>query len=221
MSSGASRGILESGLAELAIHLPNSAIEQLMCYLGELLRWNKKINLTALNTEEAILIKHFLDSLTALPYLQRKPGVHWIDVGTGGGFPGLVLKIAAPEICLTLLEPLGKKVTFLHHMIGLLGMNSVSVIPERIEHLAGSEWDRQYDLMMTRAFSPEILLQEGRDLVQGGGEIVLFQGHASHDSWVSRLGRYPNLYLKKIIALHLPFSEVERTLIVIGVKVSE
>jgi len=207
--------LLETGIAQLGIKLPENGIEQLMCYLTELLRWNKKINLTSLDSAQDIIIKHFIDSLTSLPFLETSPGAKWMDVGTGGGFPGLVLKIAVPEIELTLVEPSGKKVTFLHHLIGLFGMRNVSVINERIESFPCSEKKGRYDLVMTRALSPDLLLENAPDLVCEEGKIVIFQGYANRASWEERINKYAGLRLEKIRPVHLPFSKAERTLIFI------
>ncbi len=213
-----SRKLLETGVSQLGIRLPEGGIDHLMRYLVELLRWNKKINLTSLRTAEDIVVKHFMDSLTALPFLKPGSDSKWMDVGTGGGFPGLVLKIAAPEISMTLVEPSGKKVTFLHHLTGLLGIRDVSVIHGRIENLVGPEWEGSHDLVMTRALSTELILEKGRSLVREGGEILFFQGHASHALWEQRIAKYAGLRLEKIEPVHLPFSEAGRALVFIQKK---
>lgn len=207
------RELLEIGVSQLGIRLPEGGIDHLIRYLAELMRWNKKINLTALHAMEDIVVKHFIDSLTALPFLKTTQDARWMDVGTGGGFPGLVLKIALPEIALTLIEPSGKKTTFLHHLIGLFGMRYVSVIQERIENLDGSQWKLSHDLVMTRALSPDLLLEKGQALVRKGGEILIFQGHADRILWKKRIAKYPGLHLKKIAPVSLPLSEAERRLV--------
>ncbi len=214
----AAQSLLEKGLEQLGLRLPEDRLDQLMRYLDELIRWNKKINLTALLSREDIIIKHFVDSLTALPYLETKLGAKWIDIGTGGGFPGLVLKIAAPEIDLTLVEPSGKKVSFLHHLIGLFGMRYVSVAQNRLESLVGLQWEGNYDLVMTRALSPDLLLKQGRSLMRRGGEMLIFQGQADDIKWEERIAKYDGLGLKKIERLRLPCSEAKRALIFIRSK---
>src|SRR5581483_1522907 len=100
----------------------------------ELIRWNRRVNLTAIREEREIVVKHFLDSLFPLTLLNPSEGARWIDIGSGAGFPGLVLKIARPHLEMTLVESAQRKATFLHHIIGTLGLTGVSVIHDRLEH---------------------------------------------------------------------------------------
>src|SRR2546427_823194 len=132
---------MEGGL-QLGVPMTPHTVARLVLYLQELVRWNAKVNLTGLAEEADIIPKHFLDSLAACKVLkvgpgliQPGPGRRVLDVGTGAGFPGLVLKLYDPELAVTLLEPSQKKAAFLHHMIGLLGVTGVSVVIVRIQDL--------------------------------------------------------------------------------------
>lgn len=178
-----------------------------------MIRWNEKVNLTGLREAREITIKHFLDSLTPLAFLRPAGGERWIDVGTGAGFPGLVLKIACPDLEMILIEATGKKVTFLHHLIGLLRLKGVAVVHDRLERLRGPEWQERGDLVVTRALAPAFVMEEGRALVQKGGRMLFFQGPPDASRWEQALKGYPELVLEKICPVALPFTEESRSLV--------
>lgn len=124
---------LASGLESFGMTLPPESVERLQLYFNELLKWSKKVNLIAKDTNpEQILESHFIDSLTLLP-LMTGNSVHLLDIGTGAGFPGLVCKAARPEIAVTLVEPRLKRVSFLGHIARTLGLSGVSILTCRIE----------------------------------------------------------------------------------------
>ncbi|MCG3114342.1 MAG: 16S rRNA (guanine(527)-N(7))-methyltransferase RsmG [Candidatus Manganitrophus sp. SA1] len=175
------------------------------------------MNLTGLRSDREILIKHFLDSLTPLTLLQPIKGERWIDVGTGAGFPGLVLKIVHPELEMTLLEATGKKAAFLHHFIGLLRLEGVSILQDRLEHLRGPMWEERYDLMLTRAVSPAVILQNGVGLVRSEGRILFFQGPPDASRWEKALKGNRRLALEGIHPVALPFTDEPRSLVLLKV----
>lgn len=158
-----------------------------------------------------------MDSLTPLTLLQPRKGERWIDVGTGAGFPGLVLKIARPELEMTLLEATGKKAAFLHHFIGLLRLEGVSVIHDRLEHLRGPAWEERFDLLLTRAVSPGVILRSGVGLVRRGGKILFFQGPPDAPRWEEELKGEARLILEKVHPVALPFTEEARSLVLLKV----
>jgi 16S rRNA (guanine527-N7)-methyltransferase len=125
--------LLRKGLTSLEIDLDAEAVDRLYLYFVELKKWSRKVNLIAKSTaDEQIIENHFLDSLTLLPLLQGDK-VHLLDVGTGAGFPGLVLKAVNPDMQLTLVEPRLKRVSFLKHIVRTLGLSGVEVLDCRIE----------------------------------------------------------------------------------------
>jgi len=209
---------LISGVEQLGLKLTSIQIDQMMCYLSELIRWNQKINLTAITQEREIVTKHFLDSLSPLTLLQPDKGEHWIDVGSGAGFPALVLKIALPDLSITLMEPVQKKAAFLHHLIGRLGMRYVSVINARIESADAEKRLEGYDLLLTRALSPALVLEKGLSLVRAGGRILFFQGRPDARAWENRLSAYPSLRLERLVPIRLPFCPDARTLVLLRVN---
>lgn len=127
-------------------------IEQLAVYRSELERWNTHINLTALRDDAEIIHKHFLDSVSVLEHCAIEDGHTVIDIGTGAGFPGIVLKIYIPNVHLTLVEASQKKVAFLKYLISQLGLDSsIQVLAERAEIYAESDvFVNTYDWVLTR-----------------------------------------------------------------------
>ena len=123
-------------------------------YRTELLRWNERINLTAITDDDEITHKHFLDSLSILKHISLKTGDSVVDVGTGAGFPGIVLKIYVPDVRLTLVESSKKKTSFLKFLVSQLDLHrrgTVEVLAERAEVCSQQqEHIRAYDWVFTR-----------------------------------------------------------------------
>ena len=148
-------------------------MEQLAQYKNNVLLWNEKINLTAITNEPDFTIKHFIDSLTVLPWIPQN--AHVIDVGTGAGFPGLPVKIARPDITLILLDSLRKRIFFLQETVQLLGLKEVSCIHTRAE-----DWQKegyQYDICTARAVARlDVLVRYTLPLVKPGGLLLAMKG---------------------------------------------
>ena len=201
---------MEGGL-RLGVPLSPHTVARLVLYLQELTRWNARVNLTGHATQADIISKDFLDSLAAFtlikpdPELIRPgPGLRVLDVGTGAGFPGLVLKLQDPDLAVTLLEPSQKKAAFLHHIIGLLGISGVSVLIARIEDCRPDQVGR-FDLVTSRAVRPELILAEAPRLLAPGGHVLLFR--------TSTVGDVPSGYwLIRETSFTLPFIDAPRTL---------
>lgn len=150
-------------------------------YARELAVWNAHTNLTAIIDPEAVRVRHFLDSLTVLNAVPMTPGLRVIDVGTGAGFPGLALKLVAPEIHLTLLEATGKKVTFLQHLIDQFGLENVTNLHARAEDAAHDETQREaYDVVLARAVARlPALLEYLLPFATVGGVCVAMKGRTA------------------------------------------
>lgn len=143
------RQMLEQGARQLGIELSTQQTELLLAYLALLIKWNKAYNLTAVRNPDEMVSRHLLDSLSVLPYVQQA-GQRWLDVGSGGGMPGIILAIMLPEQSFALLDGNGKKTRFLTQVKLELGLTNVQVFHQRIEqHLV----KQPYDSIISRAFS--------------------------------------------------------------------
>lgn len=162
------------GVRQLDLALSETQLEQFLTYRTELLDWNTRMNLTAITNPEEVLLKHFLDSLTLLPLID-KPCLRLLDIGTGAGFPGLPLKIVRPRWSVTLLEATGKKVTFVNHVIDTLHLEDVVAVHGRAEELAHKrEYRARFDVVTARAVAAiPTLLEYAAPYCRVGGLIIL------------------------------------------------
>jgi 16S rRNA (guanine527-N7)-methyltransferase len=199
---------LEAGLAQLGLELSAEQIDRLNQYLALLNKWNKTYNLTAVRETERMVAYHVLDSLSALPHIQ---GVRVLDVGSGGGMPGMLFAIARPDWQLTLIDANHKKTTFLRQAVIELGLDNVDVQCERAEALQVSA---PFDVITSRAFA---------DLA----EFVRLTRHVLADGgvWAALKGVYPyeeiaqlpdDIRVVSVQALHVPGLDAERHLVTLA-----
>lgn len=171
--------ILLHTLAEFDIELDDLAVGRLCAYNDLLIEWNEKINLTALTAPEDVALKHFTDSLMLLRYIdiEEDARVRVIDVGTGAGFPGLVLKIARPDIRLTLLDSLQKRLTFLDTVCRALDIEDVELIHSRAEDGSRTDLRDSFDIAVSRAVaSMNTLCEYDMPYVSVGGRFIAMKG---------------------------------------------
>ncbi len=171
--------ILLHTLAEFDIELDDLVVNRLCIYNELLIEWNEKINLTALTAPEDVALKHFTDSLMLLRYIdiEKDARVRVIDVGTGAGFPGLVLKIARPDIRLTLLDSLQKRLTFLDTVCRALDIEDVELIHSRAEDGSRTELRDSFDIAVSRAVaSMNTLCEYDMPYVRVGGRFIAMKG---------------------------------------------
>ncbi len=147
-------------------------------FSGELLHWNKKVNLVSRKDEENIYIRHILHSLSSLKYVDVKPSYKCLDVGTGGGLPGIPLAIMVPGAKFTLVDSIAKKVKVTEMLAKHTGLQNIRVIDSRIEELASkAEHKQKYDVIFARAVTKlERLLGWSKDLLKQGGKYVVYKG---------------------------------------------
>jgi 16S rRNA (guanine527-N7)-methyltransferase len=152
----------------------------LACYERELLEWNEKFNLTAIRDVEGIRAKHFLDSISCTLAWKEQPPRRLIDVGTGAGFPGIVLKILYPPMKLTLVESVGKKANFCKHIVEKLALENVEVLTARAEEIGQLPAHREkYDWAVARAVAAMPILAEYLlPLVKVGGGMLAQKGES-------------------------------------------
>ncbi|MHB1454146.1 MAG: 16S rRNA (guanine(527)-N(7))-methyltransferase RsmG [Saccharofermentanales bacterium] len=191
-----------------------------------LLEYNKVMNLTAITEPGDIALKHFADSIAVIPYLERASkhgmkGMKLADVGTGAGFPGIPLKIARPEIELTLIDSLRKRVGFLEDVTRTLGLENVHLVHARAEDAGNSQALRgSFDAVIARAVAPmPVLCEYCLPLVKTGGFFAAMKSDvkddlASAEYAISRLGGS----VEEFYEYRLPDSDIYRTLIIIRKK---
>jgi 16S rRNA (guanine527-N7)-methyltransferase len=170
--------LFQEGAAALGMKLSQEVLAQFQVYLQELQTWNTRVNLTGLKSPRDMVIKHFLDSLAVLPFLNNPSSL--ADLGSGAGFPGLVLKLARPEIALTLVESRGKKAAFLEYLVALWRVPEVEVVQAHLTPRLAREWGPRFAAVTSRAtfglkrfleLAAPLLLPEGRALALKGPQL--------------------------------------------------
>lgn len=175
------KNTLKEKLRELGLSLNPSQEDKFYIYYNALKEWNRKINLTSLEGEEEIILKHFVDSLSCILPLSNEKIEKVIDIGTGAGFPGVPIKIYKPEYKLTLLESQKKKIHFLEELIKILDLSDVEIVWDRAENLGKDpKYREQYDLVLARGVAkPNVVLEYTLPFVKING---LFLGQATEKS---------------------------------------
>ena len=169
------REFMISSAQELGLTVSESHAEQFVRYLTHLITWNKTINLTAIIDSKEIITKHFVDSLTALVSTNFRLDSIVLDVGSGGGFPGIPLKIVRSDIQLTLVEPVQKKCSFLNSVIGLLQLRGVSTFAGTIEQYAKQALTQSIDAVVVRALKFDDIQKHIPALLTEKGKVVLYR----------------------------------------------
>ncbi|MGM0602894.1 MAG: 16S rRNA (guanine(527)-N(7))-methyltransferase RsmG [Bacillota bacterium] len=169
---------ISSGLETLNIYYSTEQLEQLWVYYNFLKTENKKYNLTSIVEAEAVIKKHFLDSLALLPHINNEETHRWLDIGTGAGFPGLILKLFLPGDGFYLIDSSSKKINFLNQLIYKLKISGVEATHGRAEDLADIEgWRESFDFVTSRAVAPlNILLEYVLPFVRNAGFAYLYKG---------------------------------------------
>ena len=196
---------LAAGLTRLGIELTTEQNEKLLAFRDLLLKWNKTYNLTALRDPEQAISHHLLDSLAILPHVGNGP---LLDVGSGGGLPGIPLAIARPELSVSMVDTVQKKATFLQQAAIQLGLKNVTVHHARVEQLAG-----HYAQISSRAFAEIGLFTSlTRHLLAPGGRWLAMKGIRPDDE----INTLPaDIVVDQIIPLHVPGLDAERHLIIL------
>ncbi len=208
---------LISGADMLGISLDESKADKLTRYAELLAEWNEKINLTAITAPDEIVTKHFLDSLSIFKTGVVMPGDTVIDVGTGAGFPGLVMKIAVPSLKITLLDSLEKRLDFLRCVCDELNLSDVIFVHARAED-AGKDknYREKYDIATARAVANMSTLAEYLlPFVKIGGRCIALKGPLA-DEELENAGKAVNILggkIEKTINAEIPFTELKHKIV--------
>lgn len=195
---------LDEGCAALSIDLSETQKQQLLDYVALLVKWNKVYNLTSVREPAQMLSRHILDSLSVLPYLDA-PSL--LDVGTGGGLPGIPAAIAYPDCAVTLLDSNSKKTRFLQQVKAQLGLGNVTVVHGRVEQVSLP----QFAIITARAFASidDILKLAGQHCEQGG-QLVLMKGVYPEQELQFDSDQFR---LLDVVSLNVPACDGERHLV--------
>lgn len=198
---------LDAGIAAMGLDIVPAAREKLLAYVDLLKKWNKTYNLTALRDDEKMVSHHLLDSLTLLPYIEGAATM--LDVGSGGGQPGIPAAVCRPDLQITLLDANTKKTSFLQQAVIELGLDNVRVVSGRVESVG----DVRADVITSRAFA------ELADFVSWTGHLLNEGGY-----WAAMKGVFPEaeiarlpetVAVEKTVRLDVPGLDAERHMVII------
>ena len=202
---------------KINIELSDDQIEKIFLYQKLLIEWNQKMNLTAITEEKEIILKHFIDSMTIEKYIPR--GAFVIDVGTGAGFPGIVLKIIRDDIKLTLLDSLNKRIQFLDEVVKSIGLNEVTTIHGRAEDIGRDlKFREKYDIVTARAVANLSTLAEYcLPFVKVGGSFIAMKGNLTEEVELAQNAiKILGGNLEKVDSFCLPETDIVRNIVVIN-----
>lgn len=209
--------LTEKAVAELGIKLNETQLIQLKKYYLLLVQWNEKMNLTAITDAEGVAVKHFADSLAVFKYADIPQGSKIIDVGTGAGFPGVVMKIARPDIQLTLLDSLKKRLTFLEAVLIETQLQAKCIHSRAEDGGQNIDLRESFDFSVSRAVARlNVLSEYCLPYVRLSGKFIAFKGPDAAnelDSAKKAIGILGGK-IKKIQHFSLPQNGGERTLII-------
>ena len=206
--------LLKEGAASYGLSLTEQQLTRFDAYYHLLTEWNEKINLTAITEERDVVIKHFLDSLSGASVFEIKPGMQVLDVGTGGGFPGMALAIAFPEADFTLMDATGKKVNFLNLVTEELQLSNVKAVQGRAEELAHDPSFREkFDVVTSRAVAAlPVLLEYTAGFVKKGGLIAAYKGPSLEEEMKQSENALKILGLKTIDRREISMEDYSHTI---------
>ena len=197
------RDLLVEGLHRMSLNLSDQMIDQLMAYLNLIEKWNRVYNLTAIRERDEMIKLHFLDSLSILNHVEME---HVLDVGSGAGFPGIVLAITKPELKVTVMDSVNKKTTFMQQVKSELSLTNLNVVNARVEEYQPTIL---FDSVITRAFSNvQNMLSMTQHILQKDGAWLAMK---SKDVKEELKALDENQYT--LIPLEVPFINAERYLV--------
>ncbi|MGI6295837.1 MAG: 16S rRNA (guanine(527)-N(7))-methyltransferase RsmG [Armatimonadota bacterium] len=212
--------LLRSGAAELGIQLDDLQIYQLDQFARLLVETNKTLNLTRITQPDQIVTGHYLDSLSCLTAVKIKKEATILDIGTGAGFPGVPIKIARPDLDVTLMDSSGKKLKFIDDAIAALGLSDIRTINARAENAGKDPAHREkYDIAIARALADmKALVELCLPLVKVGGSLIAQKSEASDEEidlarpLIGQLGGS----IEKVSQVTIPKENITRRLVVVA-----
>ena len=209
--------MLKEGAAFYSAVLDDAKLQKLFKYKDLLMEWNQKINLTAIEDEKEIIIKHFIDSFSIIPYL-KQPNIRLIDVGTGAGFPGVPVKVMCEASEVVLLDSLAKRVGFLDTVINELELDKIKAVHGRAEDFGMKSGYREtFNVSVARAVAGlPVLLEYCLPFVKAGGIFIAMKGSNTEEVESSQKAlEILGGKIEEIREMTLPFSDIKRNIIIV------
>jgi len=210
--------LLFEAARQVGVTLTDIQLAQFGTYMEMLLEWNEKFNLTAITDPHEITLKHFADCLSLVPHIGNEESV--IDIGAGAGFPGIPLKIAMPNVRVTLLDALNKRVGFLNAVIEALNLEDIYAVHMRAEDAARKEEYREsYDVALARAVaSLPTLAEYALPFVRVGGRFIAMKGPSAKEELVASSQAIITLggQYSSTISVEIPFEDITHSLVIVN-----
>lgn len=210
---------LLTGAKSLGINIDDETLDKFEVYTNELLRWNKIMNLTAITDLSEIALKHYVDSLALVKYVDMEAGAAVVDVGCGAGFPGFPLKIIRPDLKLTCIDSLAKRINFLSETAEKLNFENCICIHSRAEEAGRkAEYRENFDFSFARAVAKlRVLAEYCLPLVKVGGEFVAMKAANSEGEIDEAKNAIKELggKIESVEEYTLPDSDIMRTIIIV------
>jgi len=202
-------------LEKEGIAYTDGMLDKFEVYYSELIEWNNKFNLTAITDRDGIIIKHFIDSLTILKYIEKDAEI--LDIGSGAGFPSIPLMIVREDIKVTMLDSLNKRVGFLQFMIERLGLKGAEAVHARAEdYIKGRR--EHYDIVTARAVARlNVLLEYSVPYVKAGGKFIAMKSEETLEeiTEASNALKILKCDIEKVDTFNLPETDISRALIIV------
>jgi len=202
---------------EINIGLDEQKLEKFKKYMELLLEWNEKINLTAITEENEVILKHFVDSMTVLKYIDESASI--VDVGTGAGFPGVPISIVNDNINVTLVDSLNKRINFLQEVISEINLSNIKAIHSRAEEFGQNKEHREkYDISVSRAVANlSVLVEYLLPLIKVGGKCICMKGSEVEEEITNAKFAIKELggKIELVDEFCLPGTDIKRNIIVI------
>ena len=202
---------LEQGVQALQLQLSKAVLDDLLKYQDALVLWNKAFNLTAIRDPKEMLVKHLLDSLSILPHL---PEGRLLDIGTGGGMPGIMIALCQPERECVLLDSNGKKIRFLKQFIADMKLKNVTAVQTRVEDTEMIEKLGKFDVITSRAFASLLDFVDASEPYMTPSSIIASMKGVIPSDEMAQLPQYA----QKVIPLKVPHLDEQRHLILLKLK---
>ena len=206
--------LLFSASAGVGVTVGEGAAVKLFAFMDELLRWNRKVNLTAITAHRDVVLKHLVDSVSVIPFLPERGRI--VDLGSGGGFPAIVVGILRPDLQVVSVDSVQKKISFQNHVVRLLGLANVSPIHTRAEAL-GETSPESFDAAVSRAFAAlPLFVRLAKPLVRKGGAIVGMKGKEgrAEAEAVQDVLADEGVAVNRIVEFELPVAGDSRTIVI-------